>query len=86
MFDIELGHYLTYHHVTQNFFRRHGDKFDGLIIPLSVATVFRHGTGGFVLTLKKQYAVDPRTPIFQADFERHNIRRSHEEMAVIHGR
>lgn len=86
MFDIELGHYLTYHHVTQNFFRRHGDKFDGLIIPLSVATVFRHGTGGFVLTLKKQYAIDPRTPIFQAEFERHNIRRSHEEMAVIHGR
>ncbi len=85
MFDIELGHYLTYHHVTQNFFRRQRDKFDGLIVPLSVATVFKQGTGGFVLTLKKQYAIDPRTPIFQADFERHQIRPSHLEMAAVHG-
>ncbi len=85
MFDIELGHYLTYHHVTQNFFRRQRDKFDGLIAPLSVATVFRQGTGGFVLTLKKKYAIDPRTPIFQADFERHQIRPSHREMAAVHG-
>lgn len=85
MFDIELGHYLTYHHVTQNFFRRQRDKYDGLIVPLSVARVFKQGTGGFVLTLKKPYAIDPRTPIFQADFERNQIRPSHLEMAAVHG-
>ncbi len=85
MFDIELGHYLTYHHVTQNFFRKQRAKFDGLVVPLSVATVFKQGTGGFVLTLKKQYAIDPRTPIFQAAFDRDQIRPSHLEMAAVHG-
>jgi len=85
MFNVELGHYLTYHHVTQNFFRNHRDKFDGLIIPLSVAIAFRQGTGGFVLTLRKQYALDPRTPIFQAAFERQSIRQVHLGMAAVHG-
>jgi uncharacterized protein YggL (DUF469 family) len=85
MFDCELGHYLTYHHVSQDFFRRHQKKYDGLIIPLSVACVFRQGTGGFVLTLKKQYALDPRTPTLQADFDRDSLRRAHREIADVHG-
>lgn len=85
MFECQLGHYLTYHHVSQDFFRRHRNKYDGLIIPLSVACVFRQGTGGFVLTLKKQYALDPRTPILQADFDRQSIRRAHLEIAGVHG-
>lgn len=85
MFDPDLGHYLTYHHVSQDFFRRHRDKYDGLIIPLSVACVFRQGTGGFVLTLKTQYALDPRTPILQAHFDRQSLRRAHREIADVHG-
>ena len=85
MFSGGLGHYLTYHHVSQNFFRTRQEKFDGLVVPLSVATVFRQGTGGFVLTLKKPYAIDPRTPLFQADFDRSSIRRAHMEMADVHG-
>jgi len=85
MFDCRLGHYLTYHHVSQDLFRRHRDKYDGLIIPLSVACVFKQGTGGFVLTLKTQYALDPRTPILQADFDRQSIRRAHLEIADVHG-
>jgi hypothetical protein len=85
MFENGLGHYLTYHHVSQSFFRTRQEKFDGLIIPLSVATVFKQGTGGFVLTLKKPYAIDPRTPLFQADFDRSSIRQAHMEMADIHG-
>jgi hypothetical protein len=85
MFDCELGHYLTYHHVSQDFFRRHREKYDGLMIPLSVACVFRQGTGGFVLTLKKQYALDPRTPILQAHFDRQSLRRAHREIAEVHG-
>ncbi len=85
MFECRLGHYLTYHHVSQDFFRRHRDKYDGLIIPLSIACVFRQGTGGFVLTLKTQYALDPRTPILQADFDRLSIRRAHLEIADVHG-
>ena len=85
MFNTKLGHFLTYHHVTQKFFRDHRDKFDGLVIPLSVATVFQQCTGGFVLTLRKPYAVDPRTPIFQAEFKRNKIRNAHLEMAAVHG-
>jgi hypothetical protein len=85
MFECRLGHYLTYHHVSQDFFRRHRDKYDGLIIPLSVACVFRQGTGGFVLTLKTKYALDPRTPILQADFDRQSVRRAHLEIADVHG-
>ncbi len=85
MFENGLGHYLTYHHVSQSFFRMRQEKFDGLIIPLSVATVFKQGTGGFVLTLKKPYAIDPRTPLFQADFDRSSIRQAHMEMASVHG-
>ncbi len=85
MFEYRLGHFLTYHHVSQDFFRRHRDKYDGLIIPLSIACVFRQGTGGFVLTLKKQYALDPRTPLLQADFDRGSIRRAHLEIADVHG-
>ncbi len=85
MFEVELGHYLTYHHVTQDYFRRHKNKFDGLVIPLSVSIAFRQGTGGFVLTLGKQYSLDPRTPIFQADFERRFIRPTHAKMAAVHG-
>jgi hypothetical protein len=85
MFECQLGHYLTYHHVSQDFFRRHRDKYDGLIVPLSVACVFKQGTGGFVLTLKTHYALDPRTPILQADFDRQSIRRAHLEIADVHG-
>ena len=86
MFDSNLGHYLTYHHVSQAFFRRYRQQYyDGLIIPLSVACVFRQGTGGFVLTLQKEYAIDPRSPILQADFERQSIRRAHLEIAEVHG-
>jgi hypothetical protein len=85
MFETNLGHYLTYHHVTQDFLRRDQEKFDGLIIPLSVATVFKQGTGGFVLTLGKPYALDPRTPIFQAEFARNKIKKAHLEMAAVHG-
>jgi hypothetical protein len=85
MFECQLGHYLTYHHVSQDFFRRHRNKYDGLVIPLSVACVFRQGTGGFVLTLNTQYALDPRTPILQADFDRQSVRRAHLEIADVHG-
>src|SRR2546426_6944782 len=83
MFNYRLGHYLTYHHVSQDFFRRHRDKYDGLIVPLSVACVFKQGTGGFVLTLKTQYALDPRTPILQADFDRQSLRRADLEIADV---
>ena len=85
MEDHETGHYLTYQHNTQAFFRGHRDKFEGVIVPLSIATVFRQGTGGFILTLRKPYAIDPRTPIFQAAFERSSLRKSHRMMAEVHG-
>jgi len=85
MYGENAGQYLTYQHNTQAFFRDHREKYDGIIVPLSIATAFRHGTGGFILTLKKPFAIDPRTPLFQARFSRDDLRPTHLAMAEIHG-
>lgn len=76
---------LGYGHADQEFFRDQRHTFDALIVPASIATVFQQGTGGFVLTLGKDYFIDPRTPIFQADFPREALRSSHHTMASMHG-
>ena len=85
MYGESVGQYLTYQHNTQAFFRDHKDKYDGVIVPLSIATAFRQGTGGFILTLNKAFAIDPRTPLFQASFSRDDLKRTHLAMAEIHG-
>ena len=41
-------HYLTYQHNVQSYFREHADKYEGVIVPLSIATAFPTGTYGFV--------------------------------------
>ncbi|GAH16914.1 unnamed protein product, partial [marine sediment metagenome] len=69
--------------------REHSEKYDGVIIPLSIATSFPTGTYGFVRALcskhDHKYAIDPRTPLFQRDWDRKNVRPPHEKMAEIMG-
>jgi hypothetical protein len=82
--------YLTYQHNVQRYFREHCDKYDGIIIPLSIATSFPSGTYGFVRALcakdgNKHYAIDPRSALFQKQWNRNNVRDPHRKMAQTLG-
>ena len=87
---MEIEHYLTYQHNVQKYFRRHADKYSGIVVPMSIAVSFPGGTYGFVRALcakdrKKRYAVDPRTPLFQKAWDRSQVRKPHEKMAAALG-
>jgi len=82
--------YLNYQHNVQRYFRDHREKYEGIIIPLSIATSFPSGTYGFVRALcakdsKKQYAIDPRNALFQKAWNRDNVREPHRKMAKVLG-
>jgi hypothetical protein len=86
----KVCHYLTYQHNVQSYFRDHADKYDGVLIPLSIATAFPSATYGFVRALcaknkNKHYAIDPRTPLFQKAWDRANVRPPHKRMAEVMG-
>src|SRR5205809_7883706 len=83
-------HYLTYQHNVQRYFKEHRDKYQGVLIPFSIATAFPTGTYGFVRALcsmgkDNQYALDPRTPLFQKPWNRDNVRKPHQKMAEVLG-
>jgi hypothetical protein len=84
-------HYLTYQHNVQRYFRDHSDKYQGVIIPLSISTTFPSGTYGFTRALlartrEKQYAIDPRTPLFQKNWDRgKHVRDPHRRVAEVFG-
>ena len=84
-------HYLTYQHNVQKYFRDHSDKYQGVIVPLSISTAFPSGTYGFTRALlakrkDKQYAIDPRTPIFQKKWDRaKHVRDPHRRAAEVFG-
>jgi len=85
-----LKQYLTYQHNVQRYFREHCDKYDGIIIPLSIAISFPSGTYGFVRALcakddAKQYAIDPRSALFQKTWNRTFVREPHRKMATVFG-
>lgn len=85
-----MQHYLTYQHNVQQFFRKHADKYQGIMIPLSIATSFSDATNGFVRALctrhnELEYAIDPRDPIFQKQWDRKSVRPPHEKMAASLG-
>jgi hypothetical protein len=85
-----IKHYLTYQHNVQKYFREHQDKYDGVMIPLPIAVSFPTGTYGFVRALcakdkSKQYAIDPRTPLFQKTWNREKVRDPHRKMAGVLG-
>lgn len=81
-----IEHYLTYQHNVQSYFRRHADKYTGIIVPISIAVSFSGGTYGFIRALcakdqDKRYAIDPRTPLFQKSWDRANVRAPHKKTA-----
>ncbi len=85
-----MRHYLTYQHNVQKFFREHSDKYDGVVIPLSIATSFPGGTYGFVRALCSrhpdvQYSIDPRNAIFQKAWNRSKVRAPHKKMVAVLG-
>lgn len=87
---VMVKHYLTYQHNVQRYFRDHDEKYDGVIVPLSIATAFPSGTYGFVRALcsrdcNKQYAIDPRSPLFQKSWDRDSVRDPHRRMAEVFG-
>lgn len=86
----EQLHFLTYQHNIQSYFREHRDKYDGIIIPLSIITSFPTGTYGFIRALcsippKKHYGIDPRSALFQKKWNRANVRDPHRRMAEVLG-
>ncbi len=84
-------HFLTYQHNVQRYFQSHRDKYDGILIPLSIAVSFPSGTYGFIRALctkssEKHYAIDPRTPLFQKKWDRSKfVREPHKQVAQILG-
>lgn len=85
-----IQQYITYQHNVQRYFREHSEKYYGVIIPLSISTSFPTGTYGFVRALcakfsHKTYAIDPRTPLFQRNWNRDSVRAPHEKMAAVLG-
>lgn len=86
-----IAHFLFYQHNVQRFFLEHRGAYDGVIIPLSIATSFQVGTYGFVRALfaedpNKAFAIDPRTALFQKAWDRNKVRDPHRRMAAALGR
>jgi len=82
--------YLFYQHNVQQFFIAHLGKYQGVVVPLSIATSFPDGTHGFLRALlakdsSKEFMIDPRTPLFQKHWDRKSIRPPHEKMAGVSG-
>ena len=77
MFD-RFSHLLSYGATDQKTVLELLGKYQGLIVPGTVAAFQRQGTGGFVLSLSATadappYRIDPRFPLFQkARRERRN--------------
>ena len=85
-----MSHHLFYQHNVQQFFIRHIEKFDGIIVPFSIAVSFTSGTYGFVRALlakdrSKCFALDPRSALFQKNWNRANVREPHQKAAAIFG-
>lgn len=85
-----IKQYLTYQHNVQKYFREHREKYDGIIIPLSIATTFPSGTYGFIRALcasdgTKHYAIDPRNALFQKRWDRKHVRAPHVKMTTVLG-
>jgi len=83
-------HYLFYQHNVQQFFIRHIDKYDGILVPFSISASFPSGTYGFLRALlakdpSKHFAMDPRSALFQHKWDRKKVREPHKKAAAIFG-
>ncbi|MGO9558639.1 MAG: hypothetical protein ACLPYW_06060 [Acidimicrobiales bacterium] len=89
MFGDRFIHYLSYGATDQQTVVALAGRFDGLLVPGTVAAFQREGTGGFVLSLSASpsatldYAIDPRFPLFQQSLRR--PKKSHEALAGLLG-
>ncbi len=84
--DVPFVQMVAYGNAEQRFFRDHGDLFDVVTLPGTVATFFQQGAGGFVLALRKPYFIDPRSSVLQSRTllpERQEPR--HIRLAAVHG-
>ena len=82
-----MRHSLSYSHSDQALLRdpRLDVCWDGLVVPGTLATYYFEGTGGFVLTRRVPYVLDPRTPLLQTiDVGRPPPKASHLKLAAIH--
>lgn len=86
MFD-DFSHFLAYGSTDQQTLRSLTDRYQGLIVPGTIAAYQADGTRGFVLTLSaavdSPYAIDPRTPLFQ--YFNPTFKKSHLSLARILG-
>ncbi|MDP1849741.1 MAG: hypothetical protein Q8K79_18280 [Solirubrobacteraceae bacterium] len=81
-------HWLSYSSSDQAVLRDRdrGVLWDRLVVPATLATYYKQGTGGFVLELRRPFVIDPRTPIIQPiDVTRPpDPKPSHKSLAAIH--
>ena len=81
-------HYLSYNTSDQQSVRSLREKYDGILVPGTVATFQKAGTAGFVLSIaasqaRPPYVIDPRFPLFQQTLR--HIKKSHTALAEICG-
>lgn len=82
-----MRHSLSYSHSDQALLRDPALDmcWDGLVVPGTLATYYFEGTGGFVLSRRVQYLIDPRTPLLQTiELQRPEPKVSHLKLAGIH--
>lgn len=82
-----MRHSLSYSHSDQALLRDPDldDCWDGLVVPGTLAAYYFDGTGGFVLTRRVPYLLDPRTPLLQTiELRRAAPKASHLRLAEIH--
>jgi hypothetical protein len=82
-----VRHSLSYTHSDQALLRDPAldPCWDGLVVPGTLATFYFEGTGGFVLTRRVPYVIDPRTPLLQTiEIARAEPKASHLKLAAIH--
>jgi hypothetical protein len=85
-----LKQFLFYSHSAQQFFVRHIEKYGGIIAPFSIAASFPATHAFFRALLSKdrtkEFALDPRSALFQHKWNRQKkLRDPHRKAAEHHG-
>lgn len=79
-------HWLSFSNSDQKVLRAdtRGFLWDSLVVPGTLATYYKQGVGGYVLTRRKPFVIDPRTPLIQPPSTEAAPRASHHSLAAIH--
>lgn len=82
-----FAHFLSYGSTDQLTIRTLSSRFQGMVVPGTIAAFQAEGTRGFVLSLsaadRVPYVIDPRTPLFQNQIE--SPKKSHLMLADLFG-